>query len=271
VIADGPVGEVEAVSENGSLDPATVRPRLAEAAAEGLEGIRKTLLDAATGAVRDHWITFECGECGARERVEVPVPDVRARVAAIELLLREGLGRPAVAEEPPVLRLPTTAEAVEAMPWSDMRAPFVSLFVDEIARVRQIRGDAHLRGRVMSLSPDDRNALRAAGYRRDELIQIIEEVSDPQPRDTRWRRSHEEPHRRLAERRRGARPRVRSPRGDRSILTRTADRSPSRTPALGHPVTSAGVKEHTRVNSTIKTCRSGVVRRLMPRPGMSPV
>jgi hypothetical protein len=69
-----------------SRDPATVRPRLAEAAAEGLEGIRKTLLDAATGAVRDHWITFECGECGARKRVEVPVPDVRARVAAIELL-----------------------------------------------------------------------------------------------------------------------------------------------------------------------------------------
>jgi hypothetical protein len=89
--------EVPTVSENGSRDPATVRPRLAEAAAEGLEGIRKTLLDAATGAVRDHWMTFECGECGARKCVAVPVPDVRARVAAIELLLREGLGRPAVA------------------------------------------------------------------------------------------------------------------------------------------------------------------------------
>jgi hypothetical protein len=47
------------VRQNGSRDPATVRPRLAEAAAEGLEGIRKTLLDAATGAMRDHWITFE--------------------------------------------------------------------------------------------------------------------------------------------------------------------------------------------------------------------
>ena len=150
------------MSENGSRDPATVRPRLAEAAAEGLEGIRKTLLDAATGAVRDHWITFECGECGARKRVEVPVPDVRARVAAIELLLREGLGRPAVAEEPPVLRLPATSEAVEAMPWSDMKALFASLFVDEIASVREHGGDVHLRSRVMSLSPDDRKALRAA-------------------------------------------------------------------------------------------------------------
>jgi hypothetical protein len=45
---------------------------------KGSRGIRKTLLDTATGAVRDHWITFECGECGTRERVEVPVPDIRA-------------------------------------------------------------------------------------------------------------------------------------------------------------------------------------------------
>ena len=150
------------MSENGSRDPATVRPRLAEAAAEGLEGIRKTLLDAATGAVRDHWITFECGECGARKRVEVPVPDVRARVAAIELLLREGLGRPAVAEEPPVLRLPASSEAVEAMPWSDMTALFASLFVDEIAAVRRDGGDAHLRSRVVALSLDDRRVLEAA-------------------------------------------------------------------------------------------------------------
>jgi hypothetical protein len=162
VAADGPGDEVDAASQNGSRDPATVRPRLAEAAAEGLEGIRKTLLDAATGAVRDHWITFECGECGARKRVEVPVPDVRARVAAIELLLREGLGRPAVAEEPPVLRLPATSEAVEAMPWSDMKALFASFFVDEIAAVRRDGGDAHLRNRVIALSLDDRKALREA-------------------------------------------------------------------------------------------------------------
>src|SRR5262249_9084120 len=126
------------------------------------EGIRKTLLDAATGAVRDHWITFECGECGALKRVEVAVPDVRARVAAIELLLREGLGRPAVSEAPAVLRLPGASEAVEAMTWSDMKALFASLFVDEIAAVRQDGGDAHLRRRVSALGPDDRNALRAA-------------------------------------------------------------------------------------------------------------
>jgi hypothetical protein len=82
----------EGVDGSGVFDPATVRPRLAKAAAEGLDGIRKTLLDAATGATRGHWVTFECGNCGKRKRVEIPVPDVRARVAAIELLLREGLG-----------------------------------------------------------------------------------------------------------------------------------------------------------------------------------
>jgi hypothetical protein len=35
------------VGGTGVVDPATVRPRLAEAAAEGLDGIRRTLLDAA--------------------------------------------------------------------------------------------------------------------------------------------------------------------------------------------------------------------------------
>jgi hypothetical protein len=161
VIADGRASEVDALRQNGSNDPATIRPRLAEAAAEGLEGIRKTLLDAATGAVRDHWITFECGECGSRKRIEVPVPDVRARVAAIELLLREGLGRPAVAEEPSVLHVPETAEAVESMPWSEMKSLFASLFVDEIAAVRRDGGDAYLRSRVIALSSEDRQALRA--------------------------------------------------------------------------------------------------------------
>jgi hypothetical protein len=90
------------------------------------------------------------------------VPDVRARVAAIELLLREGLGRPAVAEEPPSLRIPETVESIEAMPWSDMRALFASLFADEVAAVRRDGGDAHLHSRVLALSPEDRRALRAA-------------------------------------------------------------------------------------------------------------
>jgi hypothetical protein len=42
------------------------------------------------------------------------------------------------------------------MPWSDMKALFASLFVDEIAAVRRDGGDANLRKRVTALSPEDR-------------------------------------------------------------------------------------------------------------------
>ena len=79
--------------------PASVRPMLAEAAAENAEQLKASLLEAAGSAVRQVWLTVECSNCGERSRVEAPVPDVRARVAAIELLLREGLGRPPQAEE----------------------------------------------------------------------------------------------------------------------------------------------------------------------------
>jgi hypothetical protein len=99
--------EVPTVSENGSPDPAIVRSLLAEAAAEWLEGIRKSLLDAATGAVRDRWITFECAECGARKRVEVPVSDVRRWRRSSSWFVR-GLGgrrRPKVS----ITQLPTNA------------------------------------------------------------------------------------------------------------------------------------------------------------------
>jgi hypothetical protein len=116
-----------AVSEGSALqrrsaDPATVRPRLAEAAAERVEDIRRTLLDAATAASKPAWVEFECTDCGNRKRVEVPIPDVRARVAAIELLLREGLGRPAQTEAPPMPRLPSTAAEAEALSWEGIKA-----------------------------------------------------------------------------------------------------------------------------------------------------
>jgi hypothetical protein len=162
VTADSQADDIAAVSKNGSCDPATVRPRLAEAAAEGVEGIRKTLLDAATGAVRDHWITFECGECGARKRVEVPVPDVRARVAAIELLLREGLGRPATAEEIPSPRMPATVAALDAMSWDEMQALFAATYADEIAAIQRDGGKALVRQKLAALSQGERRVLREA-------------------------------------------------------------------------------------------------------------
>jgi hypothetical protein len=75
-----------------TIDPASVRPLLAEAAAENAEQLKASLVQAAGSAVRPVWLTVECSNCGERSRVEAPVPDVRARVAAIELLLRRGVG-----------------------------------------------------------------------------------------------------------------------------------------------------------------------------------
>jgi hypothetical protein len=80
-----------------------------------VEQLTASLLEAAGSAVKPVWLTVECAACGERSRIEAPVPDVRARVAAIELLLREGLGRPATVEEVPAPRMPTNAAAVREL------------------------------------------------------------------------------------------------------------------------------------------------------------
>jgi hypothetical protein len=157
------VAEVEAppVSGNGA-DPAQVRPRLAEAAAASLDDIQAALLDAALGATREMWVTTECSGCGKKQRVEVRVPDVRSRVAAIELLLREGLGRPPQAEESTSPRLPKTAEAIEKLGWDDLRAIFAAQFASEIEAVTERGGKAALRERVAALDQEQRQLLREA-------------------------------------------------------------------------------------------------------------
>jgi hypothetical protein len=119
------------------------------------------LLDAALGATRETWITTSYSACGKKQRVEVKVPDVRSRVAAIELLLREGLGRPPQAEEAASPRLPRTAEAVEKLGWGDMKMIFATQFASEIASVTA-DGDALLRERVAALHEDQRQLLREA-------------------------------------------------------------------------------------------------------------
>jgi hypothetical protein len=88
------------------------------------------------------------------------VPDVRARVAAIELLLREG--RPATAEESHPLRLPTTIAAVKDMAWGDVEALFAATYVDEIATAQRHGGKAAVREKLMSLSTSERQMLREA-------------------------------------------------------------------------------------------------------------
>jgi len=82
-------------------------------------------------------------------------------VAAIELLLREGLGRPPQAEEAPVPRMPATAAAVRAMSWDELQILGATLFADEIASVSK-DGDGLLRERLASLGPDERRVLREA-------------------------------------------------------------------------------------------------------------
>jgi hypothetical protein len=145
-----------------SADPASVRPSLAIAAAENVEALKESLLQAAAAATRPTWITVECSECGERSRIEAPVPDVRARVAAIELLLREGLGRPATAEEVTSPQLPTNVSAIREMSWADIQALFAAIYVDEIAAASRDGSEALLRAKVASLSEGERRALREA-------------------------------------------------------------------------------------------------------------
>ena len=135
---------------------------LAAAAAENVEQLKTSLLEAAGSAVKLVWLTVECSGCGERSRVEAPVPDVRARVAAIELLLREGLGRAPQAEETPTRRLPTSVAAVREMSWDDMQALFAAIYVDEIAAAQRDGGAALVREKVAALSEDQRGVLREA-------------------------------------------------------------------------------------------------------------
>ena len=80
VVTD-PAGEPEAPPAAGtvaSADPASVRPLLAAAAAENVEQLKSSLLEAAGSAVKPVWLTVECSARGERSRIEAPVPDVRA-------------------------------------------------------------------------------------------------------------------------------------------------------------------------------------------------
>jgi hypothetical protein len=151
------VAEVETTlaSGNSHTDPAQVRPRLAKAAAASLDDISSALLDAALGATREMWVTTACSGCGKKQRVEVKIPDVRSRVSAIELLLREGLGRPPQAEEAASARLPRTAEAVEKLGWNDMKMIFATQFASEIAAVRRAVGSCSASGSQHSTTASD--------------------------------------------------------------------------------------------------------------------
>ena len=83
-------------------------------------------------------------------------------MAAIELLLREGLGRAPQAEEIPAPRLPANAAAVAQMGWEELQMLAATLSADEIASILNGSSDQLLRERLATLSPDERHALREA-------------------------------------------------------------------------------------------------------------
>jgi hypothetical protein len=147
---------------NGAITPAEVRPLLAKATADSLDEIRAALLDAAVGATRESWTTFTCPDCGKKHRAQVQVPDVRARVGAIEVLLREGLGRPAQAEEVVGPKPPANADAVARMSWDDAQHLATVLFADEIENVLTQGGREAVCERLAAFSDAQRQVLSEA-------------------------------------------------------------------------------------------------------------
>jgi hypothetical protein len=152
----------DASKASNGVTPASVRPALAQAAADELGTITTVLMDAATNTTRPVWTTPCCPECGTQFRQEVYVPDHKARVSAVEVLLREGLGRPAQAEDSPKPHLPESEAAIQSMSWQDLQHFAMALLVDELVAVRRDGGERLLRDRVDALTPDQRHALRDA-------------------------------------------------------------------------------------------------------------
>jgi hypothetical protein len=148
---------------NGAADPAEIRPALGRLAAANLNALERELLTAATSAVTTRWTTVTCSGCGTKSRVELPMPDVRSRLQAIELLLSQSLGRPATAEEPPTPRMPTSVEAVKRLSWDELSQLMAVSLVSELADMeRSGSAEAVLQERLARLSDGELRALRRA-------------------------------------------------------------------------------------------------------------
>jgi hypothetical protein len=157
------VAEVVPVESNGAVlvDPASVRPRLAVAAAESLDDLQRVLLETATGANKNLWATVVCKHCDRAGRYEITVPDNKVRLDAVQALLHEALGRPAQAETQPAPSLPQTAEELHSLSWDQLTLIFASQFAGEISSVME-GGGGLLRKRLGALGPDERRILREA-------------------------------------------------------------------------------------------------------------
>jgi hypothetical protein len=153
---------VEPDGDGAAADPAGIRPALARLAASNLDALQQALLDAALSATTTRWATVDCGECGARSRVELPVPDVKARLQAIQLLLSESLGRPATASDVSTPQLPRTAAQVKELSFEEMQYVFATTYVAEIEAVVRDGGERALQERVSRLGQPERTLLLKA-------------------------------------------------------------------------------------------------------------
>ena len=86
-------------------------------------------------------------------------------------LLREGLGRPAQAEEPSVRQLPDSVEAIRAMSWHDLQGVFALQFADDIATVATGEIESVIRERLSELGEGGR-ALCATRWTRSRLTRL---------------------------------------------------------------------------------------------------
>ena len=141
------------------LDPGEVRPALARGAAGAIEQIRTSLLKAATDSERGVWTTIQCKFCSKSGRYAVQVPDVRARVAATQLLLQEGLGKPPQAPDH-TPRLPQTVLEARKLKWAEVEHLVAVHFASDVQRVLALGGRGALRERIMQMPLEVREILR---------------------------------------------------------------------------------------------------------------
>jgi hypothetical protein len=162
MVGPGASATVEPDVRGASGDPGGIRPALAQLAADNLSELQRSLLEAALSASTTRWATVECSGCQTRSRVELPMPDVRARLQAIELLLSQSLGRPPTAPEVAMPALPGSVADIAKMSWREMQDTFALIYADELAEVARQGGGEALRERLRGLSDSERQVLREA-------------------------------------------------------------------------------------------------------------
>jgi hypothetical protein len=149
-------------AHGAAISPSEIRPRLAQATAESVGEIQEALRAISLGATKEAWTTVVCPDCGRKHRAPVRVADTRAQIAALELWLRESLGRVPQTEEVPTPRLPANVAALGRMSWEEMQFVFASTYMDELAAAQRDGGETLLRGKLAALSEGERRNVREA-------------------------------------------------------------------------------------------------------------